>query len=389
MKRGEKTYLIICGLLIVGLMVLFGNAPKPIDWSPNLSRHSRSPYGTALVYERLKDLFTQDVKPVGRTIWETGQQAEEREGPVTHMILETYFSPSELDLQALLEQASNGDHVFIVATALSGALDTALQLTSQQSYGFSESLTLRFLQLPGERRGFTMEKTEYSGSFTKLSKRCNILAVNGSSEAVFVHVPYGEGAFWLCSVPLAFTNYHLLKEPNDAFMSTVLSYLPDQPILWNEHNAIVAAHRDTPLSWLLSNTATTWALYLTFGLLILYMIFRSKREQRAVPVVEPLRNGTREFVGTVGNLYFAKGDHGDLARKMITYFKEEIRQRTYLRQFTYDTATYAHLSTKLGLSLEETTRRFNSLAALEKLGPLTEQQLLALNQELGALRARL
>lgn len=389
MKGWERIYLGITAIIVVLLIVMEARTPAPIDWTPNLSRYYRTPYGTELVYERLPDIFTEGVSTVHDGIYGTARAQDERPGPVTHMFVHTWFTPEDLQLKALLEEVDRGDHAFIAATALSNGLDSALQLVSDRSVGLSETITLRFLNLPDERRGFNMEKTAYSGSYAELPPTSTILAVNGSSEPVFVHVPYGNGAFWLCSVPLAFTNYHLLKEPNDEFMSTVFSYLPQQPVLWDEHYKVGRLGRDTPLSWLLSNTATKVALYLAFVLIALYMIFRSKREQRAVPVVEPLRNTSREFVGTVGNLYHNKGDHADLARKMITYFKEDLRQRAYLRHFAYDAATFTHLSTKLALSEEETTRRFNAIAALESLGNLTEKQLLALNEELGSLRARL
>ncbi len=389
MKRGEKIYLGISAIIVVLLIVLEARTPAPIDWSPNLSRYYRSPYGTKLVHERLPDLFKEGVSTVHGGIYETAQKSYDRPGPVTHMFIHTLFTPDDLQLDALLEQVNNGDDVFIAAAALSNGLDSVLDLVSDRSFGLSEKLTLRFLELPEEKRGFSMEKYDYTGSYSKLAPGCTVLAVNGSSEPIFIHVPYGEGAFWLCSVPLAFTNYHLLKEPNDEFISTVFSYLPQQPVLWDEHYKVGRLGRDTPLSWLLSNTATKWALYLALALIGLYMLFRSKREQRAVPVVEPLRNSSREFVHTIGNLYYAKGDHADLVRKMITYFKEELRQRTYLRHFAYDAATYAHLSTKLGMTVDETTQRFNSIAALESLSYITEQQLIALNQELGALRSRL
>jgi hypothetical protein len=389
MRRGEKIYLGISALIIILLVVMDARQPLPIDWTPNLSSHSRTPYGTQLVYERLSDIFKQGVRTVSTDPYEAAQQEDEQRAPVTRMFVQTFFTPSELQLNALLAQAENGDDVFIAAAALCNELDSALHLVSDQSFGLSATLTLRFLELPQERTGFVMEKTSYSGSFSKLARNSTTLAVNGSSEPIFIHVRYGKGGFWLCSLPLAFTNYHLLKDPNDRFISTVFSYLPQQPVLWDEHFKGNGTRRDTPLSWLLSNTATKWALYLCLALIALYMLFHSKREQRAIPIVEPLRNTSREFVGTIGNLYYTKGDHTDLAHKMIAYFKEELRQRTYLRQFAYDTTTYAHLSTKLGMTGEETARRFEIVAAMERSSHITEEQLLVLNQELGALRARL
>ncbi len=64
-----------------------------------------------------------------------------------------------------------------------------------------------------------------------------------------------------------------------------------------------------------------WAWFLALTLVVLYIIVYARRQQRAIPVVAPPRNATRDLVHTIGRLYWHKGDHADLARKMIAHFK--------------------------------------------------------------------
>ncbi len=390
MTRGGITYLLVCAVIIALLVGRAINKPKPIDWSQNLSRYYRSPYGTELLYERLPDLFKGPISTSHDRLRQVEWMRDRSSGPETHMILMSSFFPDGRETTSLLTLANDGDDVFIAASALSDTLETMLGVHITESVGLAEKLTVRFRDLPQETHAFTLEKAFYNTAFDSLPEGSTILAVNGSSEPLFVHIPYGEGHFWLCTVPLAFTNYQLLKAPNERFISTVLSFLPaTNPVLWNEHYKVGRLGRETPLRWLLSNTATRWAVYLAMTLLLLYILLRTKREQRAVPIIEPLRNSSRDFVRTVGNLYFRKGDHADLARKMILYFKEDLRQRTYLRHFAYDAPTYQHLAVKLAMTEEEIRNRLERVATIEHATRIDQEQLLALNKELGDLRARI
>src|SRR5690606_40060151 len=59
--------------------------------------------------------------------------------------------------------------------------------------------------------------------------------------------------------------------------------------------------------------------------LILYLIFYGKRRQRIVPIIEPVKNTTVEYVETVGNLYYQEKNHTQLLDKQIKYALHYIR----------------------------------------------------------------
>ena len=75
----------------------------------------------------------------------------------------------------------------------------------------------------------------------------------------------------------------------------------------------------------------------------------ARRRQRAIPELEPVKNTSKEFAETIGRLYFFKGDHTDLAKKMCLYFKDELRQRLYLRRSVWDDETIEHVAGRTGI----------------------------------------
>ena len=164
---------------------------------------------------------------------------------------------------------------------------------------------------------------------------------------MLLQLRWGEGRIVVCSVPLAFTNHHLLKGGNARFMAGALSLL--SPRCWGRAPQTGPPGRQLPMRFILSPTTLRWAWYLTLVLVVVFLVVRARREQRAIPIVLPPRNASRDQVHTVARLYQEKGDHADLARKMTAYFEEELRERTRPGQVGHDDATARHLAIHTGL----------------------------------------
>jgi hypothetical protein len=173
------------------------------------------------------------------------------------------------------------------------------------------------------------------------------------------------------------------------FVAGVLSMLPPRPLLWDEYYRVGRTQVNTPLRFVLQEEALRWAWYTLLAMIALFLMVGSRREQRPIPVVQPPRNATRELLHTIGRLYWHKGDHADLARRMIAHFKDDVRARTYLRTFAWDEATSRHLAAKCAMEPGEMARRMEALREREAAPHTTENELLALSSELHQLRQRI
>ncbi len=393
MSRTEKRILWGIGVLIVLLAVLEASIPQPVDWSRSFSRHHRKPYGAQLVYERLGDLFPEVVPvsdPIYVAAYERLLHADVADQPVNHLFINSVFQVDRTTTEQLLALVEEGDHLMIAAERIEGPLADTLRLDmDRRGWGFSEdTTTLRFLDVPRIAPGAFRYARGFPGAhFTRYDTlRTRVLAVDGSAQPVLLEMGLGKGRIVLCSAPLAFTNHHLLKDRNAHFMAGALSLLPPRPLHWDEHHKVGRLEAGTPLRYILSQAPLRWAWYLTLALVALYMVLRARRQQRAIPIVTPPRNASRELLGNIGRLYWQKADHADLARRMIQHFKEELKMRTHLRTFAYDQATFHHLAAKTGLPGEEIATRLRALERTEQAAHLSEQRLLDLSTELHDLR---
>lgn len=388
MTRFEKRILIMLGMLMLGLALLEASVPAPVDWGRSFSREHTKPFGAKLLYQRLVDLFPEVQAVSGHDLGERAYSGGK--AAPNHIFVNSSFAPDVRNTAELLRMVADGQCVLIAADDLLGPLADSLAVAMDQRYIMdgSDTMDVRFVGGTKPVQGvFRLGRSTVQSRFTRFPETgCRVLAVDGTASPVLLELDHGEGRFVLCSTPLAFTNYHLLKPRNAAYLAAVLGLLPPNPLLWDEYYKAGRAAASTPLRWILSQPPLRWAWFLALLLLALHLLVHQRREQRPIPVIDPPRNSSRELVHTVGRLLWHQGDHAALARRMIAHFKEEVRSATYLRTFAYDTATATHLAAKTGLDTDDTQRRLRTIEELERAPRLSETQLLQLAHELHAFR---
>ncbi|MBL0126740.1 MAG: hypothetical protein IPP83_04615 [Flavobacteriales bacterium] len=392
MSRFEKRVLLVLGLLILGFASLEAVAPKPTDWTPSYSKYHSKPFGGKLLYERLADLFpnvrnTHD--PIAVPAQERLLNEDISSSPLNHIFINSNFGPDKVNTESLLEMVEYGDRALIAAERIHGTLADTLHLDMDRAYWMEEATSdIRFIGDQRIAQGVFRYARHFPGAyFTRYdTSRTRVLAVDGASRPVLLEMTWGEGRIVLCSAPRALSNYNLLKNNNATFAAGVLSVLPSDPVLWDEYYKVGRMENTSIVRFLLKEPALRWAWFIALALIALFMIVYSRRQQRAIPIVTPLRNATRELANTIGRLYWHQSDHAGLARMLITHFKEEIRARTYLRTFAYDAATIDHLATKTGRERTEIASRLAAFERREQAQKITEADLLVLNTELHEFR---
>jgi hypothetical protein len=170
----------------------------------------------------------------------------------------------------------------------------------------------------------------------------------------FVKVKFGEGFFLLHAAPLCFSNYFMLYGNNHDYLSKALSYISPAvtTLHWDEYYKTGREGATTPLRFFLSNSFLRWALWLTICAFVIFVLFETKRRQRIIPVIEPLRNTTLDFVETVSSVYYSQHDNSSIARKKIQFWLDYIRQRYYLSTQNMDDTFVQLLHRKSAVSKE-------------------------------------
>lgn len=162
--------------------------------------------------------------------------------------------------------------------------------------------------------------------------------VAGSTSSVTsFDIPLGKGVIHISLIPAIFTNYAVANPDNFAFASRYVeswpstvqvtdSYYPQND--YNDDNNTTLGQ--SPLHFILSFPTLRWAWYLLLISLLLFILFRTQRKERIVPIIKGRTNQSLEFAKSLGTLKFKTAGttkHGELGQEMFRQFRIWAKRR--------------------------------------------------------------
>ena len=359
--------------------------PKPIDWRATYENDDRIPFGTQALFELLPDVIQPSaIKTVRLPIY-TLFTENKSPTPGNYIAVCQEFDIDKNDRNQLLAYVRRGNNAFISAYELPDSLGLALgfKATVKEPSKADSTLRQNFVN-PSlhTTSGYNFFHDDGRNFLTiKQPTHITVLGRNARKEPVFIRIQYGKGQFFIHNLPLAFTNYYVLNQKTADYAFKALAYLPARPTYWDEYQKQGRFNEDEQsiFRYIRSQPALNWAYYLVAFGLIFYAIFAGKRTQRVIPVVEPPKNTSLDFVQTIGRMYFQQGDHENLARKKIQYFLADLRERYGLNTTILDKEFTETLARKSGAPLDETADLVRLLRDAQKSISLSEFDLITLN----------
>lgn len=373
--------------IVVGVFVAIKMlSPKQYDWHVTLAHDDKNPFGTYA----LQALLKADSVPVissYKTLYELKDSITNRD---VIFILTSRFDTGKEDINVLLDKVSQGNTAFIAANNFYGTLADSLGLSTfdnlfegKELFAREDTATLHLTNTKWDSlTTFPYRRDNIHNFFGSLdSVQSTVLARNEIHQPVAVHIPVGKGRLILSSTPMVFTNIHVLSKQNQEFAAGLLSFLPSgHRIYRTEYYHVGRLESSTPLRFILTNEPLRWAYYLALISILIIMIFEAKRKQRIIPVITPLANASLEFVATIGNLYYQKGDHKNIAEKKIEFFFDQVRSHYFISNVTQHESFVQALSKKTGRELDETREvigLINKVKELPTISAATLQELTA------------
>ncbi len=371
----------VLGFTILLLVIFKISSPKEIDWSLSFSNEDKIPNGSYILYKILPEIFPENkITPVYYPAYNNLYGLEHSNSG--YIFLNDEFSPDELDSRELLSYVERGNYVFVSANYLRGKLFDSLKINASISFTNSDSVEINFYSdsLRNES-SYQIKKSQFEFYFYEYDTLNSVvLGINKDDKANFIRTSFGDGYFYLSTIPEAFTNFTLLDSVNSDYAHKALSYLPSGlEILWDEYYKLNKSMVRTPLKYILSREPLKWAYYILIFSVIVYIIFQGKRKQRVIPVITPLKNTTLEFVKIVGKLYFQQKDHKNIAQKKINFFLDYLRSRYMVKTDELNPETVEKISLKSGIDKTEVKNIFNYINYIDICKRIKEEELQKIN----------
>lgn len=395
MSFSLNRYWIILFLMILGYGLFEYYRPKPLDWRSTYSNKDKIPFGTEVLFKLLPEMIGNKkveslrIPPYNQLSSDSSMIVKGNKTlfNTSYIFINDEFNVDLSDQKALLNYVKKGNTVFVSAYHFPDSLMRVLGVKAMEPDPTNKD-TAKIVNFTNSRlrdkKGFLFTKDD-GRNYLKIENfsKTVLLETNEDNEPVFVKVNYGKGEFYLHNLPLAFTNYYMLDSLTDKHAFHALSYLPKQPVYWDEYQkqGRFGENENSVFRYIVSQPALKTAYLLTLAGLLLYAIFSGKRKQRIIPIINPPKNVSLEFVKTIGNMYYRKGNHANLAEKLIQHFWIYVRERFGITtsRFT-ESELLDQIAAKSGFSNPETQELLKEI--YEEGGYWSGPRLMDLNKKL-------
>lgn len=298
-----KLYIGIASVLLLIYLVAEYNRPVPVNWAETLDRNDKIPFGTYILYNRIEDIFPgSQLQTFREPIYNVINDHD-----ITHgncIIICDAINLSEVDYNKLGSFVRHGNDVFIASSYFGKGLNDSLKVEVQSELKNDTIKSFYTNPVLGEKQ-YAIDKRIGNLYFRSYSNDAIVLGKNSVGHANYIQYKMGKGNLFLNANPLLFSNYSLLNEQGAAYASIALSHVKnDGNLIWDDYYVKGKEDDSSPLRVLLRNNTLRAALYISLFSLVLFVLYEVKRRQRVIPVIEPLKNKTLEFVSTVGQVYY-------------------------------------------------------------------------------------
>lgn len=359
----SRRIIFIVGILavLIVLMALLWRTPQRHNWLETYKESSKHPFGTQVIFGLLQSYFRGEPTNVieEKLSEELPLKPDQKSNYI--FIGEGLYMDS-MDVEVLLDYVDMGNTAFISSRTIPYDLmfylyyEECENLYWDDYYSSIDSTKLLNLIHPGLSRDtsfnftfvFRNKPREYRWQYIDSSYFCDQeygfvkLGLMNDTLVNFARIKYGEGAFYLHTTPVVFSNIQLLEKDALDYADRVFSHLEEGPIYWDKYSKVSEAtarrmnnspfgpserrlSNETPLQYILSQPPLAGAWYTLLAATVLYLFFRAKRKQRIIPVMDQNANTSLEFVKTIGRLYFLQNNHRQLSLQKMKLFKAFVR----------------------------------------------------------------
>lgn len=380
MSKVNLKYLSFLAVLVTLYLAMLYFMPQRFNWTVTYYQRDKNPFG-AYVFKSLADKsWIGQVNTSNRTIFELRDFEEPN-----LLVICNNFDISDVEMESILQLLEAGKTIFIASSQIDTLLTSRFGIKMSginfefllQSMWGGDSAGVSF-GYPHEMRDATywLPRQLLNQSFVEYDPNiAEVIAKNTDDDPVLLKVRHGGGILLLSSTPMVFANFSMLKDDNYKYVAGMLSDIEGGKLHWTEYYQLGRMEAQTPLRYILSEESLKWAFYIAIFSIIIFMIFESKRTQRIIPIITPLKNETLVFVKTIARLYYQKKDHKQLANKKMIHFLDHLKQKLRIDVNEEIGSVINTVAAKTGSDVEEVRLLFDQINRISNVRYISADEL--------------
>lgn len=356
-----KVTILITGLvllLLASLVYYYPNWHKKIvhrntNWNiRDFSINDRQAYGLYYVFSTIKKgTSKQKFNLIDKSLWEQLHVADT--GSV-YLFVGNAFYYTDRDLDSLMAFVANGNVAFYSAhhfglwpdfnknslSMLAGndSICIKIRMAGEVTLQFSgaapdEVFPFHFQQ--GDER-WLHDWRYFAGCRDDDEFTAEVVTLFNDEFPDMIAVAHGKGTIYLHLNPIMFSNYFFVEGVGLDYINACFHPFTGKKLYWDVSSNTPKSQDDdeppdgpTPphpnfLTFIFSHRELNWAWHLMLAGVLLFLLFRSKRTQRIIPVIPAPKNRSADFVQTVAALYYQPYNHQHIANEMRNQFLQFI-----------------------------------------------------------------
>ena len=155
------------------------------------------------------------------------------------------------------------------------------------------------------------------------------VASDSLTTACLREYPNG-GKLIVTTMPLVFTNYGVMDSDARKLSEYMSSFFKGRKLyrLYEEKDKnTMMEEEDGDFKYIMSQPPLKWAFYIILGLLVVYMVFNSRRRMKAIPVHKIDEDTTLQFAKVLGTFYYHQEYHVPFLMKKYDKLKSTLQSR--------------------------------------------------------------
>lgn len=387
-------YLVCCMISFV-----FGGC-KNDNGVPNLTETYSStdtkPFGGNVAFRLLQNSYPDNFVQVSRNAFnETGMLSYDTSA--LYFCLAKNFYTNENEVDHIMEFVYKGSTFFLSSSNIDSLFMNKIfckvtnrdRMMAMISPTYQNTTTTLINEANTSKDTFAYFYKPFTSYFSDINGNYSrIVGYNAFQEANCIVFFWGKGKIFLHTDPRAFSNYFLLTNNNHRYLQQLLQLCDDSPehLYWSDHYNRLSNKENSSsfstLSEIMKHPPLASAFWLALVMLVILMLFGSKRRQRIIKTIPPNVNSSVAFTETIARLYLQKRDNKIIAEKMITYFNDFIRNNYFLYANSGTEEFVKVLSRKSGVPLDNTISLYKTIQQLNESVSVNDLQLLSLSNQI-------
>ncbi|WP_299607878.1 DUF4350 domain-containing protein [uncultured Aquimarina sp.] len=393
MDKKSRNILILFGLAFLTIIIVEVTRPKPINWNSSYISSDKIPFGCYIAFEELKTYNGQsEVNLINKNPYDFLSNRSYEENSA-YLFINSGINLDKRSYEKLIEFVRSGNKVFLAGTSFGKVFKDSLNIETNTDYQLTEEeikpnfFSNTFKNSDSVKFKKKIYKTVFQSFDTLKTKALGYYKndLEPLDQINFIEISEGKGKLYLNTLPEAFSNYYMLTD-NAHYTAALISFLETDTFYWDDYIKSGRKVIESPMRFVLNQIPLRWAYYLLILGVLIFILFRGKREQRIIPVIKPLENTSIEFTKTIGDLYFQHKDYSNIIAQKITYFLEKIRSKFYIDTNKLDNDFIHRLAVKSNKSEDETKELIDYINSLRNRTLHNEGDVVELNKKIEEFR---